>query len=286
VIDKRTIWVDWCTARVVQALHERDVRPLLLKGPALAAWLYPENPRSRAYADMDLLVPPTARASAERALTELGYVPPARRVWLRDEPPHAVTWVRPGDGSLVDLHRTIHGCERLDDAFVWEVVSAGALTIPVAGVDVLVPAEGVRALHLGLHAIPGWGDHVFVDLERAIATLDRSVWEQAASVARRLGVDDEFGFRLGSVPGGATLAGELGLSVSAPRRSSAVSFAMTLPGWRARTRYLVQKVFPPPAYLRSVGDVGPGRLALVKAYAGRVARAARGGRDGPRNGRR
>ena len=45
----------------------------------------------------------------------------------------------------------------------------------------------------------------------------------------------------------------------------------------------LQKVFPPPAYLRAVGDVGPGRLALARGYARRVLLAVRGGR---RNGRR
>jgi hypothetical protein len=116
--------------------------------------------------------------------------------------------------------------------------------------------------------------------------LDRSVWEQAVSVARRLGVEDEFGFRLGSVPGGGEVAAALGLSSAAPHPAGVVSYAMTLPGWRARTRYLVQKVFPPPAYLRSVGDVGPGRLALARAYGRRLALAVTGGRGGRRKRRR
>jgi hypothetical protein len=281
VIDKRPIWVDWYTARVVRALRDRGVRPLLLKGPAVATWLYPDNPRVRAYGDVDLLVAPAERAAAEMVLTELGYAPPPRS-WLRDEPPHALTWVRSTDGSVVDLHRTIHGCEHVDEAAVWEVVSGATQTIEVAGVDVDAPSVEVRALHLALHAIPGWGEHVFADLERAVATVDASVWEGAADAARRLGVDDELGFRLALVPGGAALAGDLGLPTAEPKHS-ALAFAMTLSGWRARSRYLFQKVFPPPAYLRSVGGVGPGRLALARAYAGRVVVAVRGGR---RNGRR
>jgi hypothetical protein len=286
VIDKRTIWVDWCTARVVQALHDAGVHPLLLKGPAIATWLYPENPRTRSYADVDLLVAPPERVTAEAVLTALGYAPPQTRAWLRDEPPHALTWARHADGSEVDLHRTIHGCEHVDDALVWDVVSEKASTICVGGVDVPVPGEGVRALHVALHAIPGWGDHVFVDLERAVANVDLDVWEQAVAAARRLGVADELGFRLGLVAGGAALAGELGLSTSTPARQSALAFAMTLPGWRARSRYLVQKLFPPPAYLRSVGALGPGRLALARAYAGRVVLAVRGGRRSRGNERR
>ena len=282
MIEKRTVWVDWCTARVVRALRDRGVRPLLLKGPAVASWLYAENPRVRAYTDVDLLVAPTDRATAEAVLAELGYAPPPRS-WLRDEPPHAITWVRSADGSAVDLHRTIHGCEHVDEAVVWDVVSAAPEMIDVAGVEVQAPSVEVRALHVALHAIPGWGDHVFADLERAVAIVDPSVWEGAADAARRLGVDDELGFRLGLVPGGAALAGSLGLPTAEPRRASALTFAMTLPGWRARSRYLLQKVFPPPAYLRAVSDVGPGRLALARGYANRVLLAARGKR---RNSRR
>ena len=71
MIEKRTVWVDWCTARVVRALRDRGVRPLLLKGPAVATWLYAENPRVRAYTDVDLLVAPTDRETAEAVLAEL-----------------------------------------------------------------------------------------------------------------------------------------------------------------------------------------------------------------------
>src|SRR3954463_13466769 len=116
-ISKRSIWVDWCTAQAVKALRAEGVRPLLLKGPAVARWLYAENPRRRPYVDVDLLVAPDERAAAERALAALGYDRPAR-TWRAEEPPHAMEWARPSDGAVVDLHRTLHGCEHLDDATV------------------------------------------------------------------------------------------------------------------------------------------------------------------------
>ncbi len=279
MIDKRSIWVDWCTAQAVKALRERGVRPLLLKGPAIATWLYPELPRARPYHDIDLLVRPSDRAATERTLADLGYLPPPRGTWLRDEPPHALEWVRPRDGSTLDLHRTLHGCEHLDDAVVWDVVAKDTETLSVGGVEVDAPSREVRALHLALHALPGWGEQSFADLAHAVSAVDLTVWKGAAGVAERLGVDDEMGFRLGQVQGGAPLASALGLSTSTPARydrdTRALRWAMRLPGWRVRTRYVVQKLFPPRAYLASVSEVPAGRTGLMRAYGRRVVEAGR-----------
>ncbi len=38
-------------------MHKRGIRPLLIKGPAVAAWLY-DDPAERWYGDVDLLVDP------------------------------------------------------------------------------------------------------------------------------------------------------------------------------------------------------------------------------------
>ncbi len=46
---------------------------VLLKGPAVALYLYPENPSLRTYRDIDLLVDPQVFDAAEALLAGLGY---------------------------------------------------------------------------------------------------------------------------------------------------------------------------------------------------------------------
>jgi hypothetical protein len=277
-IAKTQLRVDWYTGQVARAMAGRALRPILLKGPAVSRWLYGDDLHSRPYADADILLSPTQRRDGEAVLADLGFERHAAS-WLRDEPPHAATWLRATDGALVDLHRTLHGCEHLAESLVWDAVAGATDTIDVGGVMVEVPSVKVRALHVALHAIPGWGEQAFADLARAIRLVDGEVWDGAAALARRLGVADEMGYRLAFLEDGRTLAGELGLSTASPLRvdddTRALTRMMNLPGWRARARYGFQKLFPPPDYLAEVTDLRPGRLGLVLGYAARLGSAVR-----------
>jgi hypothetical protein len=277
-IAKLQLRVDWYTGQVARAMAGRALRPILLKGPAVSRWLYADDPRSRPYADADILLSPTQRGEGEAVLTDLGFERTAGSS-LRDEPPHAATWRRTTDGALVDLHRTLHGCEHVAESMVWEAVAGATETMDVGGGGVEVPSVEVRALHIALHAIPGWGEQAFADLARAIRRVDGEVWEGAAALARRLGVADEMGYRLAFLEDGRTLAGVLGLSTASPLRvgdeTRALTRMMNLPGWGARARYGFQKVFPPPDYLAEVTDLRPGRLGLVLGYAARLGSAVR-----------
>lgn len=82
----RVLAVDRVTAEVVPALAAVGIRPILLKGPSIARWLYPSGGRS--YGDTDLLVPPAdfARAGSvlerpgPKVLREQRFSPPVRQV--------------------------------------------------------------------------------------------------------------------------------------------------------------------------------------------------------------
>ena len=63
--------IDAVTAQVVTALRANGIRPLLLKGPSIAGWLYGDG-AARPYGDSDLLV-----ASGERSPDTR--IPPPRR---------------------------------------------------------------------------------------------------------------------------------------------------------------------------------------------------------------
>lgn len=58
---------------VLAALDAKKIRPLLLKGSYLAAYVYPE-PHLRQMNDIDLLVPSLELAAVEQTLLDLGYI--------------------------------------------------------------------------------------------------------------------------------------------------------------------------------------------------------------------
>ena len=87
----RTLGVDALAAETIEALRAAGVRSILLKGPALAGWLYGDG-ALREYGDCDLLVDPADTDRAAVVLRELGFRPFAQEqrlpeltsVWLPD----------------------------------------------------------------------------------------------------------------------------------------------------------------------------------------------------------
>ncbi len=283
----RGILIDTWTAEVVTALHERGIRPLLLKGPATACWLYADEPWARTYVDIDLLVAPTDFAGAEAALRRIGFqqpIDPAGLVW------HAWTWVRPFDGAKVDLHLTLHCLEHLPAAQVWAEVSRDAETCDIRGVAVAIPGIVARTLQVALHvdAAEDQGSKPAEDLRRALAQVDRDTWSAAADVARRLGVAPAMGARLRQTQDGRRLADELGLpeggvirdhllaDIAESRTSPRAYLLWCLTSqttYRARARWIIQREVPPRRYMRELYPLArKGDLGLVAAYGLRMGR--------------
>jgi len=275
--------IDHCTAEVVSALHAASVRPILLKGPAIARWLYAAEPGARDYLDIDLLVAPHQMADAKRVLGDLRYEGPPD-LWLKgDVVAHGSPWTRASDGAIVDLHRTIHGCELLPDERVWRVLSAGTDTIEVGGVHVAVLGLPARLLHVVLHleAWYGPGSKPWTDLSRALRTVDVNAWSQGLALARKLGVEAEVGIKLRRCEPGARLADALGVPNATSARlayfqgtsdQQAVHRLIALVGWRSKLAFIVAKLLPPRHYLRLTGSrfVQMGRFGLVLAYLQRL----------------
>src|SRR5437763_330784 len=69
----RRLSVDALAAEVVGSLEAVGVRALLIKGPAVASWLY--APGDRTYNDVDLMVAAGDLAHAHRVLVQLGFGP-------------------------------------------------------------------------------------------------------------------------------------------------------------------------------------------------------------------
>jgi hypothetical protein len=130
-------------AEVLKAFHQKGIEPMLLKGAALAALVYPE-PGLRPMRDVDLLVKPAEIDGARQCLEALGYqVSPVQEQLLPAHHHHLPAYTREKDGFWisVELHRRLFPATR---------------HYPSIGFDQLYP----RAQHFGLNGepalAPGW----------------------------------------------------------------------------------------------------------------------------------
>ena len=275
----RRLALEAATAQVVGSLSGLGVRSILLKGPALAGWLY-GAPDQRPYGDVDLLVAPHQFDLAETCLGPLGFS--YRRAGARphEQVRHAHHWMRQHPlPAAVDLHRSLYWI-RIADATAWEILSRDTDVIEVAGVSVEVLVHPARALLVALHAAQH-GQHArkpLRDLARALAVGDDGLWRQAAELATQLDVRRPFAAGLRLDPTGIELAGRLGLEArtSSELRLLAVSPPPTSVGfhrlaaarsWRERLRIAIEKAFPTPPSLRAWQPIARrGRAGLAIAY--------------------
>lgn len=176
------------TQAVLAHLDAAGIPVLVLKGAALAHWLY-EVPWHRETSDVDLLF--ASRADAERAgqaLAALGYVTPYRAARFRHE-----LLCRSADGLLdLDLHWGLSGWPvfgRLPD---FQALSRERVALPGLGPG----AWGLGAAHALLHACvhrasnlsAGLGDRLkwLYDLHLLANELDaQGKWPQFAGIARQ-----------------------------------------------------------------------------------------------------
>lgn len=277
--------VDCATLEAVAALRTAGVRPLLLKGPVIANWLYPQGLSERAYNDADLLVAPNEYATARDVLVDLGYHPvPASGLRFRHSVArHAECWFRDRDVAAIDLHRTIHGTERVDPVAVWAAATNEAGTVDVLGIPIDTPGEAFRLLHLVLHLRPKDrpGSRAWTDLERAIAAIPAERWKPAVQLATALGVDDQVGALLRLIPSGESLADHLGLPRHWPlhlraqfwgRDTTAALFIAEFLQitWLDRVRLGAEWIAPPPNQLRARWPLAArGHLGLAVVYISR-----------------
>jgi Uncharacterised nucleotidyltransferase len=251
--------VDAVTAEVVTALRDAGIRPLLLKGPSIAGWLYGDG-AARPYGDSDLLVSPGSYRPAENALRALGFRPLG---YLSQGHVDSQAWLRHSDNASVDLHRSLVGVCASPDV-LWEELAVKTETLRVGGIDVEVLGMPGRALHIALHAAQHGVDHErpLQDLGRAIRNVDEQVWREATELARRVDALAAFatGLRLDD-PAGRRLVEHLQVPADRPplvalRAGPDVRAATTLERLasegplRARARLLLGALFPSPGYMR------------------------------------
>ncbi len=261
--------IDAQTARVVTALRAAGVDPILLKGPAVAAWLYRDG-RLRPYGDTDLLVAAAEQPEAARVLSALGYV---ENPTLRTFPTPATAWLHATSSLELDLHTRLWSWGDSDQ--VWRVLQAHTQPLRVAGVEVRVLDDAAKAVHVVTHALQHMyeGEKWNEDLDRALVLVDDGTWAAAARLAGEVGAAEAFAVGLHAHPGGAALCERLG--IAAPRDLE-LQYRYSLAGTRyvgvqhldafvearglrARAAVLRDRVLPPLAYARSKVGGAAGR---------------------------
>src|SRR4051812_29312217 len=130
-----TPWLDLAHAEAAWVLRAGGVDALVIKGPTLTTWLYPDNARN--YGDVDILVDPTQHPHAAALLADRGYRRLQDGVDGVESPDYTVELEAPVDlGRVqVDLHRYFPGIE-LPPERAWSALWSHGEPFTIAHVDV------------------------------------------------------------------------------------------------------------------------------------------------------
>ena len=271
--------VDVVTLEVVRALADHGVRAIVLKGPAVASWLYDDG-QPRPYVDADLLVDPRQITQAGEVIASLGFDQLVdERVADAFAEPHAIAWSRPGDNAKVDLHWRLPGVAA-EPHRAWTRLAGETEKIRIGESTVEALGRPARALHLVLHALQNGreSERPLTDLARGLERIEWSTWREAARLAAELDATVPFAVGLRLAPAGDPLSRRLGLPRTAPTRwllwaQTPAPGAVRLhqlsatPGYRAKARVVAAALVPRAAYVRALYPSSrESSRALVVAY--------------------
>jgi Uncharacterised nucleotidyltransferase len=275
----RNLVIDRLTAEIAGRFAAEGIESLVLKGPALAVWLYPDEVRP--YGDSDIMVAPSDWHRAVGVLERLGFAnflePMAHP---RMESFASTAFLRDRDGAEqenLDLHCALHGCEG-DLQTIWDSLSAFSDTQIIGGAELRIPSRTALLLHIGLHAAHHVEGKPIEDLRRALARAEERLWRQAKELARDFDGLPVFASGLRLLPEGVELARRLGIEdVRSPLhelRHEGVPMAEGIDallspgvGLRRRIAMVVKELFPRPEFMRWWSPLARrGRLGLAVTY--------------------
>lgn len=267
---------------VFESFADAGVTAILLKGPAVATWLYPGSLK-RPYGDLDVLLAPAEVGTAERVLEDLGF---AGRVFVGERgAPSSRIWSRTADDAVVDLHDRLVGVElRAEEA--WRVLRDETESLALGPGSVTVLHEAPRALVVALAAAEkGSAAKPLQDLAAAVSRLPSETWQPAVELAVLLEATEALAAGLRLLPEGARLADSLRLPSSssidvqlrarAPTEAKGGALALAwIAGhdtWRGRARAVARVLAPSPAAMREAYPISRrGRAGLLAGYVWRL----------------
>jgi hypothetical protein len=303
--------------RVLSALAQAGIEPLILKGTALAYSHYP-SPTLRPRGDTDLLVPPDAAAAVARVLQELGYAneSSASGEFASCE----ANWSRIdglGKSHHLDVHWRASNRRILARVITYEELAARARGVPQLGpharapgpADALLFACAHRAGHVNTAYHSGddvrvGGDRLIwlYDMQLLVLAMSPSELEEFVELAttkrlRTVCLDALERAReclATSIP--ATLHGQLSRSrpvelsawvLTGRRANQILGDFLVLDGWPMRMRWIREVFFPSAEYVRHMYPDATNRwlpaLYLRRALAGMRKAFLRDGAGLPRS---
>jgi hypothetical protein len=280
-----SLHLDLAASQAVEALREAGVPAIVLKGPSIAMWLYPDG--SRGYNDVDLLVPLDGLPAARRVLTKLGYTGSYAALASVAAPPshvdhHAEYWSRPQ--TRIDLHWRIPGTTAPPER-AWEILARDVTPLKVGFRELPVLSEPARALHVALHCAQHGRDEPqpLRDVERLVVTLPDERWPEVAALAEQLGAVGALGIGLGRSEAGQQIAARHGIrgaiddlhvalnAIGAPPVAAGLDTLSGAVRGRASARDAWAVFFPPAGMMREIQPLARrGRAGLAVAYARRL----------------
>ena len=280
-----TLRLDREALRLSTLLAGAGIESLLLKGPVLQRWLYPDC--ARPYGDIDLLVSPDQQRRAIGLLADQGYCDPMPGAVGLETSAHARALAHV-DGCVVDLHTRLSGITVADNV-VWDALRSGSGFLNLAGGTVRVCGPVGQLLVVVLHAAQHGIDEPkpLEDLRRAARLVDVTAVRAAAEMATDLGAAESFAAGLRLEPLLAALVPELASAPQTLLVRARLASRHGLPGvallvalrgssWRLRLRLVTRAVWPTRDLLRAMtppkGQEQPGWLlrARVRVLARRL----------------
>ena len=260
-----------------------DMPVLVLKGSALAYWLYPQ-PFLRECSDIDLLLP--TRAHAEQAAERLGALGYAMH-HQPDDLAHELLCRRTlGNGMQIDLdvHWRLANAPVFAELFSFDELLAASMALPALGPN----ARGLEPVHAYLHAClhralnvyTGIGDRLkwLYDLHLLAAHFQPGDWRalQVICEERRISGVCAEGIEAAAMAFGPVVPHSVLAALNAARPHDCIDARRlgewrymqwqnlaALPSWGTRLRWLWQSLSPPTGYLQELYGPERGRVSLL-----------------------
>ena len=161
--------------RLMAAFREAQMKPLILKGAALACSHYP-LPGLRPRSDLDLIVAEADHRRAEEVLRHLGYA--RQGVPMGTHIASESTWsvaMRDGSSIDVDLHWRSSNSPALARLLGYEEMQARAVPVPSLGPEAFAPCPVHALLFACIHRAGHEHAPMYVD-GVAVPAKDRLIW--------------------------------------------------------------------------------------------------------------
>jgi putative nucleotidyltransferase-like protein len=275
--------------RVLEALADRGVHPVLIKGAALAYTHY-ERPELRPRIDVDLMIPADAREAVAHILAAAGYVRPSEIDGdIAIGQFHFVREDEHGCRHVLDVHWRASNVRAFADVVTYDELARDAVAVPGLGPHAKAASSVHGLLIACAHRIAHHNDAPdllwLYDVHLISKALTANEWEAFTRLAaekrmravcvRTLTLAQE-AFGGGDSPLIAALAPAD--SVHEPsavfvggglRQVDILRSDLAATPWRSRLQLLREHLFPSPSYMRQRFPRCPAML-LPLAYACRI----------------